>query len=242
MAKKNEFNLSPEQIPKHVAFIMDGNGRWAKKRALPRKMGHAEGGKNLKKIMRHCKARGIKYASFYAFSTENWKRPQDEVNALMKLFADYLSDFSELIEEEAHTTFIGDKSGFSEELRTSMAKVEEDTAKYTDLHLIFAMNYGARQELTHACREIAENVKSGIITPDEIDEDMLNNHLFTSGIPDVDLLIRPSGEMRISNFLLWQCSYAEFYFSNVLWPDFGPKELDKALIEYAERNRRFGGL
>lgn len=242
MAKKNEFNLAPEQVPRHVAFIMDGNGRWAKKRGLPRKLGHAEGARNFKKIMRHCKKRGVKYATFYAFSTENWSRPDDEVHALMKLFDDYLLDVSELMKEEVHTVFIGDKSRFSDSLRGKMLQLERDTAHFTDLTLIMAMNYGGRQELTHACRRIAEQIREGTLTPDQITEETIGNHLFTAGIPDVDLLIRPSGEQRLSNFLPWQSSYAEFYFSNILWPDFSPKELDKALLDFAERNRRFGGL
>lgn len=242
MSKKNDFNLAPEKVPRHIAFIMDGNGRWAKKRGLPRKLGHSEGARNFKKIMRHCKKRGIKYASFYAFSTENWNRPDDEVHALMKLFDDYLLDVSELVKEKVHTVFIGDKSKFSEKLRNKMIKLEQDTAHFTDLTLIMAMNYGGRQEITHACRKIAEDVRDGFIKPEQIDESLIESNLFTAKIPDVDLLIRPSGEQRISNFLLWQSSYAEFYFSNVMWPDFSPKELDKALIDFAERNRRFGGL
>ena len=242
MAKKTEFNLTPEQVPQHVAFIMDGNGRWAKKRGLPRKVGHAEGARTLKKILRHAKSRGVKYASFYCFSTENWKRPGEEVKSLMKLFNEYLLDVSEIIKEEARTIVIGDKSGFDEELRNNMIKLEQDTAHFTEFTLIVAMNYGSRQEIAHACREIAKEVKSGALNPDEIDENVVENHLFTAGLPDVDLLIRPSGELRLSNYMLWQCSYAELYFEDIMWPDFSPKDLDNALMEYARRNRRFGGL
>lgn len=232
----------PEQLPQHIAFIMDGNGRWAKKRGLPRKIGHREGAKNFKAIVRYCRNIGIPYISFYAFSTENWKRPKDEVDAIMKLFHQYMDDVRGFFDEETRLVFLGDRSHFDEALQDKMNKLEADTAHYDKMTLMIAMNYGGRDELTHAARELAKAAQAGQLNPDEITEETVAKHLYTADIPDVDLLIRPSGELRISNFLLWQAAYAEFYFTNVLWPDFSTKELDKALIDFASRGRRFGGV
>ena len=232
----------PENLPNHIGFIMDGNGRWAKKRLMPRTMGHIEGAKVFKNIVRHCRNIGIKYISFYAFSTENWKRPPEEVMAIMKLFQDYLLDTQELFDEQIRLIFIGDKEGVNESLREQMIKIENDTKNHKNMTLYIAINYGGRDEIKHAAAQIAEKVKDGLINPEDITEDMISQHIYTSDCPDVDFMIRPSGELRLSNFMIWQSAYAEFYFTDVLWPDFTPEELNKALIEYSKRGRRFGGV
>ena len=232
----------PEKLPEHVAFIMDGNGRWAKKRGLPRSLGHREGAKNFRTIVRYCKDIGLKTISFYAFSTENWKRSQEEVGALMNLFRDYLADVRNFLSENTRMVFLGDKSAFADDIREKMEKLEADSADYDEMTILMAVNYGGRDEITHAAKLLAERAAKGEIRPEDITEQTISDNLYTAGYPDVDLLIRPSGEQRISNFLIWQSAYAEFYYTDVLWPDFTPEELDKALIEYAHRNRRFGGV
>ena len=232
----------PEVLPEHVGFIMDGNGRWAKKRGLPRSFGHREGAKNFKKIVRYCKDIGLKNISFYAFSTENWQRPADEVNTIMELFRDYIVDVRNFLSENTRMIFLGDKSAFDEDLQQKMIKLEEDTAHYTEMTLMMAVNYGGRDELAHAARILAQKAVNGEIRPEDINEQSVANELYTKGIPDVDLVIRPSGEMRLSNYLIWQCAYAEYYFTDILWPDFTPNELDMALIEFGRRQRRFGGV
>ena len=232
----------PEVLPEHVGFIMDGNGRWAKKRGLPRSFGHREGANNFKKIVRYCKDIGLKNISFYAFSTENWQRPADEVNTIMELFRDYIVDVRNFLSENTRMIFLGDKSAFDEDLQQKMIKLEEDTAHYTEMTLMMAVNYGGRDELAHAARILAQKAVNGEIRPEDINEQSVANELYTKGIPDVDLVIRPSGEMRLSNYLIWQCAYAEYYFTDILWPDFTPNELDKALIEFGRRQRRFGGV
>ena len=239
--EKSELTL-PEKLPEHVGFIMDGNGRWAKKRGLPRSFGHREGAKQFKKIVRYCKDIGLKNISFYAFSTENWQRPDDEVNTIMELFRDYIVDVRNFLSENTRMIFLGDKSAFDADLQEKMKKLEEDTAHYTEMNLMMAVNYGGRDEITHAARILAQKALDGEIKPEDITEQSVADQLYTAGLPDVDLLIRPSGELRLSNYLIWQCAYAEYYFTDVLWPDFTPAELDKALIEYARRNRRFGGV
>ncbi|MBR4554577.1 MAG: di-trans,poly-cis-decaprenylcistransferase [Ruminococcus sp.] len=228
--------------PVHVGVIMDGNGRWAKKRGLPRKFGHREGAKNFKKISRHAKALGIKYITYYAFSTENWKRPQDEVDALMDLFDKYLDQIDGFLKEEFRIRFIGDLSKFTPKLREKMRQKEELSAKYDSITMIIAANYGGRDELAHAARLAAEDVKAGLIAPEDITEDYLQKKLYTEDIPNVDLIIRPGGEQRLSNFLIWQSAYAEYYFTDTLWPDFSKNDLEKAVEVYCERNRRFGGV
>ena len=240
--KKDKEIILPDKLPDHVGFIMDGNGRWAKKRGLPRSFGHREGAKQFKKIVRYCKDIGLKNISFYAFSTENWQRPAEEVNTIMELFRDYIVDVRNFLSENTRMIFLGDKSAFDEDLQEKMIKLEEDTAKYTEMNLMMAVNYGGRDEITHAARILAEKAAKGEIKPEDITEQSISDNLYTAGFPDVDLLIRPSGEQRISNYLIWQCAYAEFYYTDVLWPDFTPDELDKALAEYARRNRRFGGV
>jgi len=240
--KDKEEIVLPDKLPDHVGYIMDGNGRWAKKRGLPRSFGHREGAKQFKKIVRYCKDIGLKNISFYAFSTENWQRPAEEVNTIMELFRDYIVDVRNFLSENTRMIFLGDKSAFDEDLQEKMIKLEEDTAKYDEMTLMMAVNYGGRDEITHAARILAEKAAKGEIKPEDITEQSISDNLYTAGYPDVDLLIRPSGEQRISNYLIWQCAYAEFYYTNVLWPDFTPDELDKALAEYARRNRRFGGV
>lgn len=240
--KDKEEIVLPDKLPDHVGFIMDGNGRWAKKRGLPRSFGHREGAKQFKKIVRYCKDIGLNNISFYAFSTENWQRPAEEVNTIMDLFRDYIVDVRNFLSENTRMIFLGDKSAFDEDLQEKMIKLEEDTAKYDEMTLMMAVNYGGRDEITHAARILAEKAAKGEIKSEDITEQSISDNLYTAGYPDVDLLIRPSGEQRISNYLIWQCAYAEFYYTNVLWPDFTPDELDKALAEYARRNRRFGGV
>ncbi|HRU95911.1 MAG TPA: polyprenyl diphosphate synthase [Ruminococcus sp.] len=240
--KDKEEIILPDKLPDHVGFIMDGNGRWAKKRGLPRSLGHREGAKNFRTIVRRCKDIGLKTISFYAFSTENWKRSADEVGALMELFRDYLADVRNFLSENTRMVFLGDKTAFADDIREKMEKLEADSAEYDEMTILMAVNYGGRDEITHAAKILADKAAKGEIKPEDITEQSISDNLYTAGYPDVDLLIRPSGEQRISNFLIWQCAYAEFYYTDVLWPDFTPDELDKALAEYAKRNRRFGGV
>ena len=229
-------------LPTHIGFIMDGNGRWAKKRGLPRKFGHREGAKTFKKIVRHCKDIGIRYITFYAFSTENWKRPKEEVDTIIDLFNQYIEDVRKHIDEEVKVIFLGDKSVFNQELQQKMNSLENDSRDFDKMTLLLAINYGGRDDIVHSIKGIAELIKSGTIVPDQIDESLVSSMLYTQGIPDVDLIIRPSGEQRTSNFLIWQSAYAELYFTDILWPDFSAKELDKALKNYASMGRRFGGV
>ena len=229
-------------MPVHVGVIMDGNGRWAKKRGLPRKFGHREGAKTFRKIVRHAKAIGIKYITFYAFSTENWKRPEDEVQSIMKLFEKYLDELDDFLKEHVRIRFIGDRSKLSDTLKAKMARSEELSKDYDLMTLILAINYGGRDEITNAVKLIAEDVKAGKIDPSEINDDLIQSRLYTLDIPDVDLIIRPSGEQRLSNFLIWQSAYAEYYFTDILWPDFSKKDLEKAVEVYRDRHRRFGGV
>ena len=233
--------VPPEQLPRHVGFIMDGNGRWAKKRGMPRGFGHIEGGKVFKKIMIYCRDIGIPYASFYVFSTENWVRSQEEINGIFMLMRQYLDNVQEHLKDGVRWKFIGDISKFPQDIRERMARLEEDTKDDYRLTAMMCCNYGGRNEITHSAREIAELVKRGELAPEDITEDTIGEHLYTAGCPDVDLVIRPSGELRLSNYLIWQCAYAEYYFTNILWPDFTTEDLDQALINFAGRGRRFGG-
>lgn len=222
---------------------MDGNGRWAKKRGLPRTAGHTVGANNFRTITKYCSSIGIPYLTVYAFSTENWKRPADEVQALMKLFRQYLEEaLRDFQEENIKVIFIGDKSGFAPNLQALIEETERASANKTGMVLNIAMNYGGRDEITKAARELAQKVKEGSLSVDDINEQAISDHLYTAGQPDPDLIIRPSGERRISNFLLWQSAYSEYVTMDVLWPDFKPKDLEIALDEYAARNRRFGGV
>lgn len=221
---------------------MDGNGRWAQKRGLPRKLGHREGALTFRKIARYCKKIGIKYVTFYAFSTENWNRPKDEIDELMKLFGEYIDEVTDYAEENTRLIFLGDKSAFGKEMADKMSELEEKSRNFDDMTILLAMNYGGRDDIVHAARQIAAMVENKEIRHTDVDESLISGLLYTKGVPDADLIIRPSGEKRLSNFLIWQSAYAEFYFTDVLWPDFTPRELDKALEDFAQRNRRFGGV
>lgn len=225
-------------LPTHIAIIMDGNGRWAKKRSLPRTAGHAAGSKNFKDIARYCNKIGLKYLTVYAFSTENWKRPKEEVDNIMKIFKEYLEDAKNFKDENIQVQFIGDRSVLDKDIQRLMKESEDASADATGLHLNIAINYGGRDEIVHAVKNI---VDSGVDAND-ITEQLISNSLYTSGQPDPDFIIRPSGEYRLSNYLIWQSAYAEYWFSDILWPDFKPKDLEKAIDDYNRRNRRFGGV
>lgn len=243
IGKKPEVSHDELVLPKHVGIIMDGNGRWAKKRGLPRKAGHTEGARTFRKITRYCSEVGIKYLTVYAFSTENWKRPEDEVGALMKLFKSYLEEaIRDFKDDDIVVHFIGDKSGFSPELRELMDENEECSKDREGMVLNIAMNYGSRDEIVRAVKNISAAVKNGKISEDDITEQLISDNLYTAGQPDPDLIIRPSGEYRISNFMLWQSAYTEFVIMNKLWPDFQKSDLDEALKIYSQRNRRYGGV
>lgn len=229
-------------VPTHVGVIMDGNGRWAKKRGLPRRFGHKEGVKTFRAITRRAKQLGIKYITFYAFSTENWKRPKDEVDAIMALFEKNLDEVKDFIDEEIRVRFIGDRTALSDTLRAKMLDTEESSKHFTDTTMILAINYGGRDEICHAVKQLAHAVKDGTIQPDDITTDMITERLYTEDIPPVDYIIRPSGELRLSNFMIWQAAYAEYYFTNILWPDFTVSDFDKAIADFSERSRRFGGV
>ena len=242
-SKSEEAKNTDIILPEHIGIIMDGNGRWAKKRSLPRSVGHREGAKTCRKITRYCSDIGIKYLTVYAFSTENWKRPQDEVSALMKLFKSYLNEALEDFKDDSIVVkFIGDKSHFSEDLQNLMIENEESSKDRDGMVLNIAMNYGSRDEIVRAVKNISLDVKAGKLDADKIDEELFSNYLYTAGQPDPDLIIRPSGEYRISNFMLWQAAYTEFVIMNKLWPDFEKSDLDEAINIYSQRNRRFGGV
>lgn len=225
-------------FPRHIGIIMDGNGRWAKKRMLPRTAGHIQGAKAFKKCTRYCMKLGLECVTYYAFSTENWKRPKEEVDAIMKLFSQYLDEASEMTEENVRLVFLGDPEPLSEELKRKIKYVTESSANNTGLTCCIAINYGGRDDIVHAVKSIV-NEK---IPAEEITESLITERLYTAGLPEVDLIIRPSGEQRLSNFLIWQAAYAEYVFMDVLWPDFSEKDLDYAISEFAKRNRRFGGV
>lgn len=230
-------------LPAHVGVIMDGNGRWAKRRGLPRKMGHKVGAETFRTIVRYANRIGLRYMTMYVFSTENWSRPKDEVNAIMDLLRKYLEDVDNYRSENIRIRFLGDLTVFDAKMQTKMAEIEKTSRDNTGLTLNLAVNYGGRSELTSAARQLALDAAAGKIRPEEITEQMLADRLYTKGEPDVDLIIRPSGEYRLSNFLIWQSAYAEYVFMDeILWPDFKPADLDRALEEYQCRNRRFGGV
>lgn len=229
------------KIPEHVAIIMDGNGRWAKKRMLPRTAGHVQGSQVVEKICEDAYNLGIKYLTVYAFSTENWKRSKDEVDAIMKLLEKYLKDcIKRSSKNNMRVRVIGDISRLDEKLQEKIIELERVSSGNTGLCFQVALNYGGRDEIIRGIRKAAEKVRNNELLPEDITEEKFEEFLDTKGIPDPDLVIRTSGEMRISNFLIWQCSYSEFYFSDVLWPDFNKNELIKALDYYAHRDRRFG--
>ena len=241
--------MKPEDftvLPAHVGVIMDGNGRWAKQRGLPRSSGHIEGAKNFRRIGEYAGDLGIRHISFYAFSTENWARPQQEVTAIMDLFGDYLQEAKERLDENLEKgirlRFLGDKSRIDPRLVELMDFVEDATKDMTKVNLNIAVNYGGQQEILHSIRALARKVAEGTLSPDDISLADIENGLYTAGQPPVDLVIRPSGEQRLSNFLLWQSAYAEFWYSDVLWPDFSTDDFDQALKAFEKRNRRFGGV
>jgi undecaprenyl diphosphate synthase len=243
MAKKSDIDLSQMKIPNHVAIILDGNGRWAKKRLMPRNYGHMQGAKTVEKICEDAWNMGIHYLTVYAFSTENWKRPEDEVSALMKLLKNYLKDCIERSNSnDMRVRVIGDKTGLNDEIRDKIAELEEMTKNNTGLNFTIAINYGSRDEMVRAMKKMAMDIKDGKVPEDDISEETFGNYLDTVGIPDPDLLIRTSGEQRLSNYLLWQLAYTEFYFTDVLWPDFSKKDLEDAVFAYNKRDRRFGKI
>lgn len=232
-----------EKLPRHVAIIMDGNGRWARERKLPRIKGHEEGGESVRTVIRACRKIGIKYLTLYAFSVENWVRPQNEINGLMKLLVRFLRQYErELHENGIRLRAIGKIEDLPNLVGAELFRVIANTAHYEDAQLILALSYGGRAEIANAARRIAERVKAGELAPDAIDESVVAANLYAPDVPDPDLLIRTSGEMRISNFLLWQISYAELYVTKVLWPDFREKEFSEAIAEYGKRQRRFGDI
>lgn len=234
--------MAQEHLPRHIGIIMDGNGRWAKKRGLPRTAGHIKGAEVFQTITRHCEKRGIEALTVYAFSTENWRRPQDEVDAIMDLLRKYLHDAFGFKGENIRVRFIGDRSRLAGDIVALMCEIEQTSKDNTGLILNVALNYGGRDEIARAAARIAADAASGALRPQEVDEAVFERYTDTAGQPPVDMILRPSGEQRISNFLLWQCAYSEFIYMDTLWPDFTPKLLDEALEEFARRKRRFGGV
>ena len=229
-------------IPKHIAIIMDGNGRWAQKRGLPRTAGHKEGSEAFRRIAEYCNTIGVEYLTVYAFSTENWKRSETEVNAIMQLLEQYLLEaIRDMAKNKVRFCFFGEMNRLNHRLRSLIEQVEAMSEEYT-LQVNICLNYGGRDEIVHAVKKLASQCASGELAPEDITEEYVNRALYSKGIPEPELLIRPGGEQRISNFLLWQCAYSEFYFTDVLWPDFDSTELDKAITAYLTRNRRFGGV
>ena len=230
-------------VPRHVAVILDGNGRWAKSKGMPRNYGHAQGSKNVEKICEEAWRMGIKYLTVYAFSTENWSRPKDEVDALMKLLRNYMKTcLKTAAKNDMKVRVIGDKTRLDDDIRSRIAELEEATKNNGGLNFQIALNYGSRDEIVRAVQRIAADVRVGKMEPEDITSEVISSYLDTHDIPDPDLLIRTSGEERLSNFLLWQLAYSEFYFIDVLWPDFTKEDLVKAIEQYNARDRRYGGV
>ena len=228
--------------PRHIAIIMDGNGRWAKKRGLPRTAGHAAGGEAFRRIANYCRTLGVEYLTVYAFSTENWKRSEEEVGGIMRLLGKYLMEaLADMEKNRVRFRFFGDLSRLSPELRNLCLEAQNRSKDY-DVQVNFCLNYGGRDEIVKASAAFAKDVQAGKYQPEDLTEELLSQYLYSKDVPDPELIIRPSGEQRTSNFLLWQSAYSEFVFMDVLWPDFGPADLDKAIEEYHRRNRRFGGV
>ena len=229
-------------VPRHIAIILDGNGRWAKKRGLPRTAGHMAGAETFRRIATYCRSIGVEYLTVYAFSTANWKRPEDEVGTIMKLLWRYLDEAIRTMEKDhIRMKVFGELARLSPQLREMVDRTDEISQHYQGFQANICLNYGGRDEIIHAARRYARDYAEGKVQG-ELSEEQFGGYLYSAGIPDPDLLIRPGGEMRISNFLLWQCAYAEFYFTDVLWPDFTPEELDKAIAEFNRRDRRYGGV
>ncbi len=242
MAKK-DVDISSLNIPKHVAIIMDGNGRWAKKRLLPRNAGHKKGAQVVEQIVEDAEGLGIKYLTVYAFSTENWKRPKEEVDALMNLLSDYLKDCIERSNKNNMIVrVIGDKTALRDDIVEKIDELEVISSKNTGITFTIAINYGSRDEMVRAMKKMASDIENGSVKADDINEKMFEEYLDTKGMPDPDLLIRTSGEERLSNYMLWQLAYSEFYFTDVLWPDFDKEELINAIVKYNSRERRYGGI
>jgi len=240
---KEKIQLDMERIPAHIAIIMDGNGRWAKQRKLPRTMGHRAGMKNIKMMVEESSNLGVEYLTLYAFSTENWKRSKEEVGALMDLVVEFINkEFEELHKNNVKLNSIGDISKLPEKSKAAVEDAMYKTRNNTGLTLNIALNYGGRDEIVKGVKEIAKEVLEGKLQLDEIDDNIISDHLYTSGMPDPDIIIRPSGELRLSNYLLWQSAYSEFWFSNINWPDFTKEDLRRAISDFQKRDRRFGGV
>ncbi|MEH2263683.1 isoprenyl transferase [Nostoc sp.] len=234
-------DLNPQKIPQHIAVIMDGNGRWATSRGLPRIAGHRQGAKTLKELLRCCKDWGVKALTAYAFSTENWQRPVEEVDFLMHLFERLLHrELAQMHREGVRISFIGDLSALPKSLQTEMERSMTETLNNQAIHFTVAVNYGSRNEITRVCHQVAQLVQRGELSAEQVNESLIEQHLYTADTPEPDLLIRTSGEMRLSNFLLWQMAYTEMYFTDILWPDFNREALYQALLSYQSRDRRFG--
>jgi len=230
-------------VPRHIAIIMDGNGRWAKKRGLPRTAGHAAGAETFRTIANYCRTLGVEYLTVYAFSTENWKRSEDEISGIMRLLGNYLREaLQDMEKNHVRFKFFGDLSRLSPQLQKLCLDAEKQSSSYHEVQVNFCLNYGGRDEIVKAARAFAADVAAGKREAVELTEEILSSYLYSAGVPDPELIIRPSGEMRTSNFLLWQSAYSEYVFMNVLWPDFGPEDLNAAIAEYHRRNRRFGGV
>ena len=235
-------NENKQPVPRHIAIIMDGNGRWAKNRGLPRTAGHAAGAEAFRKIANYCRTLGVEYLTVYAFSTENWKRSADEVSGIMRLLGNYLKEaLRDMEKNRVRFCFFGDLSRLSPNLQKLCEEAQSKSSDY-DVQVNFCLNYGGRDELVRAARQFAQDVADGKAQPEDLTEEMLSGYLYSKDVPDPELIIRPSGELRTSNFLLWQSAYSEYVFMNVLWPDFGPADLDEAISQYNRRNRRFGGV
>lgn len=237
--KKEAAQLPP---PRHIAIIMDGTGRWARKRGLPRTAGHAAGAESFRRIANYCRTLGVRYLTVYAFSTENWKRSQEEVSGIMTLLGRYLEEaLRDMEKNRVHFVFFGDLSRLSPELQELCRNAEARSREYHEVQVNFCLNYGGRDEILRAARRFAQAVANGEQEPDQLDESLFSRYLYSAGVPDPELIIRPSGEKRTSNFLLWQSAYSEYVFQDVLWPDYSPRDLDAAIAEFHRRNRRFGG-
>lgn len=241
--KTKSMQIDPNHLPKHVGIIMDGNGRWAQKRGLPRPMGHVAGMKTFKKISIFAKELGLEQVTFYAFSTENWKRPKEEIDRIMSLLDEYIDEgLSEFEERQVRVRFVGDLSPINPKMVEKIRKLERATEKYAPKTLNIALNYGGRHEIVNSVQSIAQKVLDGELTPSEIDEKIVADNLYFDDLTECDLIIRPSGEYRLSNFLLWQSAYSEYWFDDILWPDFEPDDLVRAVADYQKRQRRFGAV
>lgn len=234
--------MATKEVPKHIGIIMDGNGRWAKKKMLPRVLGHRQGAKTLDKLLNNARGMGIEHITVYAFSTENWSRAEDEVKGIMGILREYINKyFRDYANSDFRVDSIGDLSKLAPDLQEDIAKLKEASKNKTGIHLTIAMNYGGRDEIKRAVQKIAQEVKDGKLDPEDITEDVISNHLDSAGTPDPELIIRTSGELRTSNFLMWQSAYSEYYITDKLWPDFTIEDLKEAIRSYQGRDRRFGG-